>query len=125
MDRPPAGPVGREAEEQALRYLSGKGLTAVTRNFRTRRGEIDLVMLEGRCLVFVEVRSRGRRSLVRATLTVDYRKQRKLVSAASMFLARNPLFRGHACRFDVVGVDRDEGGEARVEWLRDAFRLSL
>lgn len=107
-----------------MRYLCRQGLTPVARNFRTRRGEIDLIMLDGDCLTFVEVRKRGPRSLVSARLTVDARKQRKLVHTASMFLARHPVFRRRTCRFDVIGVDRDAEGNETVDWVRDAFRLA-
>jgi putative endonuclease len=116
------GPVGRSAEEYVFRFLCRRGLRPVARNFRTRRGEIDLVMLDDTCLVFVEVRSRGRGSFVDAHLTVDARKQAKLISAAGLFLARYRLFRNHACRFDVVGVRPEEDGDMEVDWLRDAFR---
>lgn len=116
------GPVGREAEERVFRYLCRRGLRPVTRNFRTRRGEIDLVMLDGDCLAFIEVRKRGPGSFVNARLTVDARKQRKLAHTASLFLARYPVFRRQTCRFDVVGVDRDADGNEVVDWVRDAFR---
>lgn len=94
----------------------------VARNFRTRLGEIDLVMLDGECLTFVEVRFRGARAFVDAHLTVDARKQRKLNAVAAQFIGRNALFHHHACRFDVIGVDRREDGELSIDWIRDAFR---
>ena len=114
--------LGRQAEERAFRYLCRRGMRPVARNFRSAGGEIDLVMLDGDCLAFVEVRTRGERSFVAARLTVDRRKQRKLVHAAMMFLARNALYRHHPCRFDVIGVDRDADGRVRMDWVRDAFR---
>jgi putative endonuclease len=116
--------LGRRAENRAFRFLCAEGLRPVARNFRTRHGEIDLVMCEGSCLVFVEVRARGSGSFVEARLTVDARKQRKLACAALLFLARNPVFRNHACRFDVMGVDPDDDS-APFDWLRDAFRPDL
>lgn len=78
-------------------------------------------MLDGDCLVFVEVRYRSGRSFTRAALTVDSRKQRKLVRAAEMFLATRRAYSENPARFDVIGVDRDGAGHATVEWLRDAF----
>lgn len=123
MGRTLTGAVGRNAEDRILRFLRDRGLKLVRRNFRTRRGEIDLVMLDEACLVFVEVRARGPRSFVTARLTVDARKQRKLTVAAMMFLARHPAYRHHACRFDVVGVDRDAAGNEAIDWVRDAFHL--
>lgn len=94
----------------------------MTRNFRTRRGEIDLVMLDGDCLAFIEVRYRTARSFVSAALTVDARKQRKLASAAATFLAQHDRYRHSTCRFDVIGIDRDDGGRLKIDWRRDAFR---
>ena len=94
----------------------------VAANYRCRHGEIDLVMLEGECLVFVEVRYRSVTSYAGAMLTVDSRKQRKLVKAAAMFLATHRAFADHVTRFDVVGIDSDGDGASSVEWLRDAFR---
>ena len=122
MGRTDRRTLGRRAEEYAFRHLIRHGLTPVTRNFRTRLGEIDLVMLDGDCLAFVEVRYRSARAFVDASLTVDARKQRKLGAAAELFLARNAVFRHHPCRFDVVGVDRGDDGGVSLDWVRDAFR---
>ena len=113
---------GDEAENLAFRKLKRAGLKPVTRNFHCRHGEIDLIMLDGDCLVFVEVRYRGSGSLVDAIATVDVRKQRKLSRAAAVYLSRHSQFQHHCCRFDVVGVDRPNEGDCDVRWLRDAFR---
>ena len=113
--------VGETAEQTAFRYLIHAGLRPVARNFRTRRGEIDLVMLDQNCLVFVEVRYRTATSFVDARYTVDRRKQAKLVQAASMFIARRPAFHEHTCRFDVLAIDRRDDGD-EIDWLKDAFR---
>lgn len=122
MDRDNRGAIGARAEQFAFRYLLARGLRPVARNFRTRRGEVDLVMRDGKCLAFIEVRCRNRGSFVDARYTVDTRKQRKLASCASVFLLRNPAYGDWPCRFDVVGVDRDEQDRIFLHWLRDAFR---
>jgi putative endonuclease len=122
MDGTTRDTLGRCAEDQALQFLCRRGLRPVARNFRTRRGEVDLVMLDDGCLVFVEVRTRNSRSFVPAHLTVDRRKQRKLASAALSFLGRYPVFRNYPCRFDVIGIDRPNTAEASMAWVRDAFR---
>ena len=116
---------GLNAEQTAFQYLRDKGLQPVRRNFRSRRGEIDLIMLDDACLVFVEVRYRNEMSFVRAVQTVDIHKQRKLAHAAAMFLSMNPYFSDHVCRFDVLGIDRKSDGEIFVEWMRDAFRPGM
>ena len=78
-------------------------------------------MLDDDCLVFVEVRYRSAGALSSAAITVDRRKQNKLVRAAEMFLATRPTFATYASRFDVIGVDADANGRRTVEWIRDAF----
>ena len=114
--------LGNDAEQLAFQFLRRQGLKPVSRNFRCRLGEIDLIMLAGECLVFIEVRYRAPNRFARATLTVDRRKQHKLAKAAAMFLALSPFYQRHCTRFDVVGVDRDVDNRVSIEWLADAFR---
>lgn len=114
------GAVGERAEDRALQFLIAQGLRLVTRNFRRRDGEIDLVMLDGDCLAFVEVRYRRSAGFTHPGHSVDRRKQRKIVRTAARYLAGHPRFGGLAVRFDVVAMVGDDN--ARPEWLQDAFR---
>ena len=114
--------LGQSAEQRACRFLCKQGLSLVTRNYRSRFGEIDLIMRDGDCLVFVEVRCRSANRLDSAALTVDTRKQRKLAKTASLFIATAPIYDGQTTRFDVVGIDLDTRGRASVDWVVDAFR---
>jgi putative endonuclease len=114
--------VGDDAENLAFHFLKGNGLTPVRRNFRCRLGELDLIMLDGDCLIVVEVRFRGSKSFVSAGLSIDRRKQQKIIRTTALFLAWNERFANHPVRFDVVGVDADPNGNTSVEWIRDAFR---
>lgn len=114
------GAVGRRAEAVAFRYLRKHGLAPVARNFRSRGGEIDLIMLDGDCLTFVEVRSRRSSRFASPSNTVDARKQRKLIGTAAMFVARHERFATFTMRFDVISI---EGATSpSVTWIRDAFR---
>ncbi len=114
------GAVGDRAERQALRFLMREGLEPVTRNFRSRGGEIDLVMLHGDCLTFVEVRYRESAGFASPAPTVDRHKQRKILHTAAIFLARKPRYARLAMRFDVVAITG--GADGRIEWIQDAFR---
>ena len=114
--------LGRAAERQARLRLEAGGLVLVARNVHCRYGEIDLVMRDGATLVFIEVRCRKGRALSRAAHSVCTDKQRKLLRAARVFLARHPRYADLAVRFDVVGYDGDPGTGERPEWIRDAFR---
>lgn len=116
----PTGSLGDDAEQRVLSYLIAKGLRPVARNFRSRGGEIDLIMLDGDCLVFVEVRYRRSTAFTRPAFTVDHRKQRKIIRTAALFSARYRNYAKHVMRFDVVAV---EGADTPVvKWIRDAFR---
>lgn len=113
--------LGNAIEQFACRYLQDRGLKPVARNYRCRIGEIDLVMRDDDCLVFIEVRYRSANAFSSAALTVDRRKQNKLLRTAEMFLATRPALAGRRARFDVVGVDAGPDGHQAVEWIRDAF----
>lgn len=114
--------VGRRNERLAETYLKSAGLKPVTRNFCCRLGEIDLVMLDGPVLVFVEVRYRRPNRYVTAVATVDRFKQRKLCNTAAIFLAEQPRYGEYVVRFDVVGIDGPNTGKFTIQWLKDAFR---
>ena len=113
--------LGSDAEHLALQFLLRQGLSLVSQNFRTRLGEIDLIMQNKNCLVFIEVRYRANNSFSRAGLTVDIHKQRKLIRTAAVFLAKRAQFENSVCRFDVVAIDADEHGKQTIEWIQDAF----
>ncbi len=121
MARTDTGSVGRQAEKLALDHLRDKGLEKITTNFRCRMGEIDLVMLDGDCLVFAEVRFRKQNRFTSAAGSVDHHKQRKIIRTAVAFLGRHPQYSSFAVRFDVVGLDQS-GDHTTLTWIRDAFR---
>jgi len=120
VGRRTTGAVGRQAEQLAFEFLLGHELRPVARNFNCRGGEIDLIMLDDACLTFVEVRYRASAAFTAASHTVDWHKQRKIIRAAAMFIARNSRFSNYIMRFDVVAIE-GPGGET-IEWLKDAFR---
>ena len=112
------GAVGQSAENAAFQYLITRGLKPVARNFSRRGGEIDIIMLDEECLVFIEVRFRRSAAFAQPGLTVDARKQRKLVRTAALFAATHPGLANRVMRFDVVAL---EAGKPPL-WIRDAFR---
>ena len=112
---------GKEAEDHACRHLEQEGLRAVTRNFRCRQGEIDLIMEEGKTLVFVEVRYRLDPRFGSAVESVDARKRARIIMAAKHFLQQHPGTCRRPCRFDVVALG---GEEFAITWIKNAFDLS-
>ena len=92
----------------------------VSRNYRCRRGELDLVMRDADTLVFVEVRRRTSRAFGGGLDSVDARKQARLVAAAEYYLIANRVGDDQPCRFDVVAID-GPSRRATIEWIRGAF----
>lgn len=121
MARTDTGSVGRQAESLALDHLEAQGLKKLAANYRCRMGEVDLVMKDGDCLVFAEVRFRNENRFISAAGSVDHHKQRKIIRTAAAFLGRHPQYSNCAVRFDVVGLDQS-GNQTTLEWIRDAFR---
>lgn len=111
---------GRWAEEVAVRHLAARGLVCRARNFRSRFGEIDLIMEDGGEVVFVEVRSRARATLMAPEESVDGGKQARLVRTAEIWLSRRRWRRPPPCRFDVVAVTGNPDA-VEVHWCRNAF----
>jgi putative endonuclease len=115
---------GAAAERLAAEYLQTQGLAVLAQNLRCRTGELDLVCLDRRVLVIVEVRQRIRSEFGGALASVDGRKQRKLIRAARYFLQRRPEWRDYAVRFDVVGMAGQPSGTYRMMWIKNAFRAT-
>jgi putative endonuclease len=117
---------GRRAEQLIADRLAAAGWRIVARNARSRRGELDIVALDGRTLVFVEVKA-GRAGATfgpeRPVLSVGPRKQLQVRRLAAAFMAAHrDLPRYAGIRFDAVGVTFDRAGRAiDVEHIEGAF----
>ena len=112
---------GDAVEAAALAHLQARGLQLLARNAQARGGELDLVMLDGSTVVFVEVRYRASAAFGGGVASIDTHKRRKLVHAAQVFLMKNPRLAQAACRFDVIDASGNPAAPHLV-WLRDAFR---
>lgn len=110
------GPVG---EEIAAEYLIKQGYRIVERNYRTPIGEVDIIALDGKTLVFVEVKSRSGPGFGLPQFAVDFRKQSKISYVALAYL-RNKKISNQSCRFDVVAILKKENG-FKVDLIRNAF----
>ncbi len=111
---------GRWAEQLALQHLHERGLRPHSTNYRWQGGEIDLIMLQGDTVVFVEVRYRSRFDYGDGAESVNRRKRGRIVNTARYFLQRHPGLRDRPCRFDVVAVS-GHGHKPAVQWIPNAF----
>ncbi|MCS7091103.1 MAG: YraN family protein [Verrucomicrobiota bacterium] len=114
---------GALGERAARRYLEKAGLQFLVANYRTPRGELDLVFRDGPCLVFVEVKTRSSQSWTRPAAAVDARRQRRLSRAALWYLRRTgqpqvPI------RFDIVEVLLNGDTVVEIRHLPNAFPLA-
>ncbi|GHB31037.1 YraN family protein [Salinicola rhizosphaerae] len=109
---------GQAIEAATATWLSERGLELVTRNHHAKGGEIDLIMRDGDCLVFVEVRHRRDAAYGHPLETVTPAKQKRIVKAARFYLHSQRL--SCACRFDVVGVT-GTAPDLVFDWIRAAF----
>ncbi|WP_462323284.1 YraN family protein [Desulfoplanes sp.] len=97
------GDVGRFGEDVACDYLTENGYRVLERNWRTRKGELDIICTRDGELVFVEVKTRGEGCLGEPGEAVDVRKKTRLVKAAYAYLTQKKLWQTPA-RFDLVGL---------------------
>ena len=111
--------LGNDGERIASSFLEKRGYEILARNYRCRRGEVDLIAKDGSYYVFVEVKARTSDRYGDPELTVDLRKQRKISIAALDYLVRNDLMSVDA-RFDVV-VIKWEGKVPRPALIQNAF----
>jgi putative endonuclease len=111
--------LGAEGERAAERCVRRHGYAIVARNYRCPLGEVDLIALDGRTVVFIEVKTRNVETVDTAFDAVDPRKQRQIVRVAEHYLSANRLH-DRDVRFDIVGVWRN-GADLICELVQDAF----
>ena len=112
---------GTRSERAAARFLRRLGYRILARNYSCPHGELDLIALEGRCIVFVEVRSTDSADASRPAASVDEAKQRRLTRLALYYLQEHRLL-DCAARFDVLAVSWPPGQrEPRIVHYRQGF----
>jgi putative endonuclease len=114
---------GELGERAAKRHLQKLGLKFLTANFRSARGEIDLIFRDDDCLVFVEVKTRSSEDWTRPAAAVNARKRRLLSQTALDYLCRlrNPAVK---IRFDIVEVLLADGNVREVRHLPNTFAMA-
>jgi len=115
---------GEDAEAACYEFLRSKGLKTVEKNFSCRHGEIDLIMLDSKMLVFIEVRYRKNNNFGGGLESVTTAKQAKLRRTAELYLQNNHRYKN--ARFDVVSMSKtnqttDNKQKYTFEWIRNAF----
>jgi putative endonuclease len=109
-------------ERTAKKHLRRQGLKFLTANFRSGRGEVDLVFRDDDCLVFVEVKTRSSEEWVRPAAAVNKERRQRLSRAALDYLRllKNPQVK---LRFDIVEVLLEDGAVRQVRHLPNTFEM--
>ena len=111
--------VGALGEEKSCAYLESQGFSIIARNWRTRRGEIDIIAQKQDLLVFAEVKTLPSGDPETLSHELDERKQKRIVETAKFFLLNHRKYSNDTIRFDVLVVDMP--GLSEVYHIEDAF----
>ena len=112
---------GRLGEQRAVDFLTRAGYRVLARNFRTRRGEIDIVAQKDAVLVFVEVKCWNAIDITDLEISISKRKQRRIIDASRVFMMRGGLTDRYDVRFDLIFV---KGDSMEVQHVQEAFTES-
>lgn len=108
--------LGKKGEDMACTFLENKGFVLVKKNFRCRKGEVDLIMKDHEILVFIEVKYRSSGHFGSPIEAIDTKKQEKLLDVSRYYLYTQ-AYEG-PLRFDAVGIQKHANGHW-IEHLTD------
>ena len=110
---------GNAGENKAAEYLEEHGFTIISRNFRTKGGEIDIIALKDDVVVFVEVKSlpNGTPELLQTEL--NSRKLQRIVKSSKCFLLKHRQYSNSYIRYDVIVIDMP--GYPKAYHIENAF----
>ena len=112
--------LGRWGENLAELFLVERGLQIVDKNWRSVNGEIDLVVMEGHTLVFVEVKTRSGDDFGFPELAVNRKKKLALIKLAQQYIQEKQM--EEDWRIDVIAIRKNKNKQVEVEWFQNAVR---
>src|SRR6056297_1734792 len=111
----------RNGESMASDYFCEHGYKILARNYRCKRGEIDIIAAQKELLVCAEVKTWSKVKMDGIEYSIDYKKQKASLAACKFFLLKYPEYAESVIRFDVVFIDADSGA---LRHIKDAFTES-
>lgn len=115
--------IGNEGEDRAASFLASIGYTILYRNWRTRRGEVDIIASMSDVLVFIEVKTWPRGDFFSLAEAVDEVKQKRIIETAKCFMLEHRQYNNCFIRFDIVAIDMP--GQAEVYHIENAFSENI
>jgi len=120
-ERFPEKSLGQRGEDAAARFLKRNGMRILARGHDSRLGELDIIAVDGRTIVFVEVKTRSSTDAGHPAEAIDPRKQQRMTQAALAYLKAHRLL-NYAARFDVVAITWPENARRpTIEHFKNAF----
>ncbi len=110
---------GNEGEKRACDFLKSKGFLIIERNWRTKGGEVDIIVQKGEYLVFVEVKTLPNGTLDMIQRELNYQKQQRIIKTSKRFLLKHRQYSNSYIRFDVIVMDMP--GFDEVYHIENAF----
>lgn len=113
--------MGNWAEQLAFDWLSARGLQAQARNFHCRYGEIDLIMKDDTCLVFIEVKYRKNSTYGSAEDSITSKKCQRLTASAETYLLTKGLSNNAEIRFDAIAIspNKESDLDCTINWIKN------
>jgi len=111
---------GLQYETLARAHLQKQGLKFLQGNYHSRFGEIDLIMLDGSTVCFIEVKFRKRLDFGGAANTIPISKQQKIIKTAQIYMSENKKLAKRAMRFDALIMQQDDQ-DLNINWIRSAY----
>lgn len=108
-------------ENIALRWLKARGLKLLAKNYHSRTGEIDLIMLDQKTLCFIEVKFRNNQNFGGAAYSISKSKQNKIIQTALSFLSQQNQYRNLPKRFDALLIEPGPAASYDTQWVKNAF----
>lgn len=111
--------LGNEGENRACLYLEEKGYKIIDRNWRTQRGEIDIIAYKDYTIVFVEVKTLPNGTLDMIQKELNHQKQQRILKTSKCYLLNHRQYNDSYVRFDVIVIDMP--GLEEVYHIENAF----
>lgn len=112
--------LGKEAEEVAKNFLQSLGYSILDMNVFYPCGELDIVALDKKVMVFVEVKQKKNNLYSNPYEAVNYSKQKKIIKAAQLYLQKLKKSPLPYCRFDVISIVGNKDNQ-QINHIKDAF----
>ena len=107
---------GKQGETLAAAALTGAGLHIIEKNFRSRRGEVDIIARDGEFLVFIEVKSWAHYDIGDLEKSITRKKQERIIETAKYFMSLHREYSDMKVRFDIIFI-----GNKGIKHLESAF----